>query len=329
MSNARNLYGITVEPLTDLNQRAHRGGGTETVETPSGEGLVEDQYEAHLKTMYVAYREPSAVKMAQLASKLEKAGFAEFAEKVDEVLAEFYSPEITKTAAETLKEQILSSIGAAKYTLDSAGFREWGIVHNLVSKPKILGQLQNIEKQFMAKTPNWQIVDAALSFLLNEELLYGTTFKIGEVDLENVLGAQFDSYLQNVKNIQVLSEKIKASGIEEDRAKLAPQGKPDQVYNQPYIDWIQKLNASIDEVQMKINRIQPQDEAKAHALFTPRLMGSIQNLNIIDQGIQAGKYSVPKDKKMLDSELGILDKQLSEIGPALDTLAAGFEKQKM
>lgn len=98
MTDHNRLYGLTTEPLTDMNQRAHQGGGTETVEVSSGEGLVEDQYEAHLKNLYVAFREPSAVKMAELAIKLEKAGFVELAGRVDEVLAGFYDPELTKMA---------------------------------------------------------------------------------------------------------------------------------------------------------------------------------------------------------------------------------------
>lgn len=89
--------GISVEPLTHIHQRAHPGGGMEIVETQSGEGLVEDQYEAHLKNLYVAYREPAAVRVAGLAAQLEKAGFAVVAAQVDEALGRFYQPEIVKT----------------------------------------------------------------------------------------------------------------------------------------------------------------------------------------------------------------------------------------
>lgn len=108
MTSSRPLYGLTVEPLTNMNQRAHQGGGTETVEVASGEGLVEDQYEAHLKNLYVAYREPTAAKIAELASKLEKLGCAKLAEQVDEVLAGYFSPELVKMAVRppTIQEQM-------------------------------------------------------------------------------------------------------------------------------------------------------------------------------------------------------------------------------
>ena len=93
-----NLYGLPTESQSNLNQRAHPGGGVETVSIQSGEGLVEDLYEAHLKGLYVAYREATAGRIAALAGNLEQAGFGELAEKVDEVLAGFYEAGLVKKA---------------------------------------------------------------------------------------------------------------------------------------------------------------------------------------------------------------------------------------
>lgn len=103
------LYNLPTESHQSLNQRAHPGGGVEVAGIESGEGLVEDQYEAHLKGLYVAYREPAAGKIAALAGALEKEGFGELAEQVDEVLAGFYDHGLVKSAA----TPVLPGLGAA------------------------------------------------------------------------------------------------------------------------------------------------------------------------------------------------------------------------
>lgn len=92
------LYGLPTESQEALNRRAHPGGGTETMVVESGEGLVEDQFEAHLKGLYVAYREPTAGRLAVLASALEEIGEENLAEEVDDVLADFYEVELVKSA---------------------------------------------------------------------------------------------------------------------------------------------------------------------------------------------------------------------------------------
>lgn len=104
------LYGLPTESQEALNRRAHPGGGTETMVVESGEGLVEDQFEAHLKGLYVAYREPTAGRLAVLASSLEDIGEENLAEEVDDVLADFYEAGLVKFAVQF--ETTLLGIGS-------------------------------------------------------------------------------------------------------------------------------------------------------------------------------------------------------------------------
>ena len=83
------FYDVHPVHMSDINQEAHPGGGTEVVEVPSFEGLVEDQFEAHLRHLEVAYKQPTAVRLAQLSEQLEKSGNCSMAEEIDN-LSYFY-----------------------------------------------------------------------------------------------------------------------------------------------------------------------------------------------------------------------------------------------
>lgn len=83
---SESLYDIQNFGIEDLNAWAHPGGGTETIEVPSGQGLVEDQFEAHLQGLHIAYKEPLAHALASLANKLDENGKEKVASQVDSII---------------------------------------------------------------------------------------------------------------------------------------------------------------------------------------------------------------------------------------------------
>lgn len=275
------LYGLTVEPLANMNQRAHRGGGVEVVEVPSGEGFVEDQYEAQLKGLYVAYREPTAVKLAALATQLEVEGFVSFAEKVDDVLAGFYQPEFVKLAApdasqiDKSRRTIIHNARVAKDIIEKGGAQGKNRLFYIDTQGDIIKKFDKIIAEVSAQQVNWDTVAADLAFLTDEHLLYGKFDEFGEPDLESGLGAQFPNYKQALDNIDAEVKIAQALTSDEaankeqfdtgERAKLQAPA-PDAADPRPYISNAQALNQQISNLQqtaeLVINR-QPNDQKRA------------------------------------------------------------------
>lgn len=76
----------------DMNQAAHPGGGTVVTEA-SGEGLVEDLFEAHLRHLDVATKSAVATRLADVATAVEGMGLTRAAEAVDSILSFAAGPE--------------------------------------------------------------------------------------------------------------------------------------------------------------------------------------------------------------------------------------------
>lgn len=83
------LYDIDPESIASLNGRAHPGGGTTTIEVMSGEGLIEDQFEAQLRGLEIAYKEPVLRVLASLADKLDSGVAFASADEVDAIIKRF------------------------------------------------------------------------------------------------------------------------------------------------------------------------------------------------------------------------------------------------
>lgn len=180
MSNP--LYGIDPEPLASLNGRAHPGGGTATVEMPSGEGLVEDGFQAQLRAMEIAYREPVARHLVQLAELLEHTGTKKSTAAIDELLE--------KWAGGTLAPGFVGEKGAPPST-------DQALNSNLQLMKQIVEQNISIGKWSFYRPAMRKLlrdIDAMINLISSGKLedastygVQGLDYTIGENDLNDVL----------------------------------------------------------------------------------------------------------------------------------------------
>ena len=186
----QSLYGLPTQSHDNLNQQAHPGGGTETIAIASGEGLVEDQYEAQLKSLYVAYREPTAGRLAALAGDLEEIGCDELAEEVDEVLAGFYEVGLAKEAA----TPSVGEIGLMMGMTNPMGAMQYAAVYPFLRlKDHFYDQEEGLEEdtsQLIEEIKEWKEDDDLKNEIGVENEIGDALIRILESFKEKMLGTQ-------------------------------------------------------------------------------------------------------------------------------------------
>lgn len=90
MTDYSALYDVNPQESAEaVNIAAHPGGGTMILNVASGEGLVEDIFEAQLRGLEIAYKEPIGRVLASLANRLDDLGIEKSANLVDGILEKF------------------------------------------------------------------------------------------------------------------------------------------------------------------------------------------------------------------------------------------------
>lgn len=201
------LYNVHPHGFEDQNVVAHPGGGTETVEVPSGEGLVEDQYEAHLRAMDIAYREPVAEVLAALGDHLEESGFSKMASHVDELLEQFVVMADKVDPATEVRQLVVWLLD--KIDKPSAEYDN-----------EVVARYTLNDVVAFAYEKKWKQVLNSINRLTSGEIWEGSVFTIG---LKNLFGDLYRSTaidkFDRIK--EIATEQLQFA--KQDRAKESPQ----------------------------------------------------------------------------------------------------------
>jgi hypothetical protein len=230
------LYDLRPGDFAYQNAEAHPGGGTETVEVPSGEGVVEDQFEAHLRAMEIAYREPTAAILASLANGLDSLGFEKRASQVDSVLESF----VALGANESARDKLIELVARLAELLSKAkkSWKHEFFDNPLKDRPENLIKAENIVRQLQVginkANQDWPALSALAKTLLPEndpEMWDGSMFTDGLEDLRwdardrREFIKSVDGMVKLIDDIQFPDESGRAR-----EAPVAPKAKPSVVY---------------------------------------------------------------------------------------------------
>lgn len=224
------LYGLKPDDFAIQNASAHPGGGTEVVEIASGEGLVEDQFEAHLRGMEVAYREPTAQVLAALANDLDNVGFSKLASAVDSTLEKFVviaeDAEFVNRMREKAEELsgIMMEVQRKWHQQKGGDYKSYSDARSLVEK--ISGTLLS---QDALDIQDWNDIHTYASLLLperNRELWDGSMMSPGLRNFNWPEGGQG-------RFVKLLHDMIREIGPVLRAAKEEEQGKEEEVPADP------------------------------------------------------------------------------------------------
>jgi len=247
MSDPRKyLYDIHPVGSESQNAMAHPGGGTETVEIASGEGLVEDLYESHLVALEIAYSTPVASELAKLANDLEDQGLVSLANNVDDTLANFVKQ------ANPLMKELRDALGVLRSIIRGADF---GLVASMRDAKSIMKSwISDVESN--TRMGKYDDALIAVNRLGSEELLTGSFGQIYEVDLENDLTE--DNYFEWVRNV------AKTKAILEQLGQ--PKSAPEETHRQR-VEKESVQPAATPKVPAKVPEFSPESKQRYDMLM--------------------------------------------------------------
>lgn len=278
------LYDLKPDDFELQNALAHPGGGTETIEVASGEGLVEDLFEAHLRGMAIAYKEPLANILANLANDLENSGFTKIAARVDEVL-EVVAAEGDEgdgdeddEDTETIRDEIRKATSGILNILNRADFSSIA-THLYGAKAHLDGLVLDIQIKSKEKPTAWAEIIGIAEHLLSKRLLYGEG-QIGNVDLEDDLSeSDFKLYVKLMNDIinlvklaQHNERKLEANEGRKREAppSVAPKTRPEIAV------WRKQLKGQIDKTSYQILQIDASSKTYSSSFISPDVQENME-----------------------------------------------------
>ena len=326
---AQKLYNVSPESHASLNARAHPGGGTEAVELRSGEGLVEDQYEAQLKGLYVAYREPAAVRLAGLAIELEKSGFVELASSVDNALGNFYQIDLVKKAdagaLSQTRQEIIQNTETAKKIVGGAR-----LARKHPSRTKAIAAINNrlnsIVNQMHRPAPDFAGVALILDSLLDSRILYGQWGDTDELDLENDLEPHFETYKGALEKIRDLLEIGKYEAPLPTSAESSPASPQAPQISQATTDFISRGDKALEAYEVLKIRISdleghgPDVEQKVYALVTELFRNAMRSLNVVLPALKSGKLKADGNESYINKSISMAEQEIGKFSRGLDSI---------
>lgn len=184
------LYDINPNGAADTNISAHPGGGVETLEIFSREGIVEDIYEAHMKTLEIAMKSARLESIASLASEIDEKFGPHYASMIDSILAKYAKV-----------SDVDDYIGKILAFLDKSV--ELGPLSFIRSAQieKLKGLFLSIKEELLKTEIDWGEIERIIGILLSSELNTGSWSQVLELDLEQELGGNFNHYYNMVKDL--------------------------------------------------------------------------------------------------------------------------------
>lgn len=265
------LYNLKVYPPEELNMEAHPGGGTEVVEVPSFEGLVEDLYETQRRILNVALKEPAMARIAMLAKDLEGLGFISTASSIDDCLY--------KIADITPEEEIKKLLNNAINSINNTRFNLLGVDLDFRNKSfdSLLSFINKIKEEISRELPDFNKIAQYRDILLSDEVLYGSWSKVhmgGDIDLESWMTIpDFNLYkdslealqvpLMNLKNLKTFTNK------DESRERKEDQMPEDELYElrTQLKSALDTFNKADKEIASLLDNVYGEDEVKAKQII--------------------------------------------------------------
>ena len=282
--NSNPLYHVHPDSAADVNKESHPGGGTVTLEVPSGEGLVEDLFETQLRGLSVAMKEPTLNVLAKLADKLEKFNAIKYASIIDEFIYKIALTDASLVNNLDHYLQILKAVDESSLSSAYAIKLHSDVVSNLQQCVNLLSSAQPNPQRALVilnkliKITSEPVEAVGLFSEIRDNLsdIFGTDsvvpgYQLYDTHKRNKLAKSFFATLNSVKN--TLAESLSAQNN-------APRDR------------------AVDPLQNATPEIRPRIEQLTHDLNSLR-----QRYSDISETIDSFEKMNPNKYKTIGSEL--------------------------